>query len=222
MNIIFIDKNHQFIDTIKNVFSQVPNVIAQTADIETISRIGTAFVSPANSFCLMSGGIDAIYNCRMFRGVENQVKDSLKHLHTVSRYGNKYLPIGSAIVTPITLTTCLISAPTMYLPHDVSKTMNAYHSFMAILCAFQQYCVYNPHITHLVCPALCIGYGKMPIDLSVNQIYQAYIDWTNHKIPPNDTFTNNPQLYITPFRHILDNQPHNYDEDEPFSVGTKT
>jgi O-acetyl-ADP-ribose deacetylase (regulator of RNase III) len=218
MNIIFIDKNRQFIDTIKNVFSHVPNVSAQSVDVESINRVGTAFVSPANSFCLMSGGIDATYNCRMFRGIETKVKELLNQLNTVSKYGNKYLPIGSAIVTPITPLTCLISAPTMYLPHDISKTMNAYHAFMAILCAFQQYCAYNHHITQLVCPALCIGYGKMPINVAVNQMYQAYLDWNLHKIPLKVNFINHPRMYITTSNHILDN----YDEDEPFSVGIKT
>ena len=55
MQIVFIDKNRGFIDKIKEVFHQVPNLSALVADIESIGIGGTAFVSPANSFCLMTG-----------------------------------------------------------------------------------------------------------------------------------------------------------------------
>jgi O-acetyl-ADP-ribose deacetylase (regulator of RNase III) len=219
MNIIFADRNKEFIDEVRKVFGQSPNISTIVGDIESVNTVSKAFVSPANCFCLMSGGIDAVYNCRMFRGIETKVKNTMNQLGKTSKYGNKYLPIGSAIVTPINSLTCLISAPTMYLPHNISKTQNAYHAFMAILCAFHQYRQYNQLITHLVCPALCTGYGKMAINIAVNQMYQAYLDWHQHKRPSKVNFINDPQIYMTTDESIMGHQPIGYDEDEPYSVG---
>jgi len=72
----------------------------------------------------------------------------------------------------------LIAAPTMFLPHDVSGTRNAYHAFMAALCLASRL-----KVETLVCPALCCGYGRMDPAESARQVRQAYHDFREGKTP---------------------------------------
>lgn len=143
MKIVFVDRNNCFISEISRVFSKEHDVSAQCVDIEMVDPRGTCFVSPANCFGLMSGGIDAIYHCRMFRGIETPVKRKINEVGYSSKHGNKYLPIGSAIITPIRSDVSLMTAPTMYLPYDIASTQNAYHAFRVILSLYQQYSCVN-------------------------------------------------------------------------------
>lgn len=154
-----------------------------------------AFVSPSNSIGFMDGGIDRVYSTEMFPGVEAQLKRRIMQLGMKTRLGRPYLPVGCAVL-PMAISQSpgtgsddtLICAPTMFLPHDVSLTRNAYHAFLACLTLVEKHnnlCGKQGggadkelnKIRTVVCPGLCCGYGKMPVERSAEQIAQALRDF---------------------------------------------
>ena len=188
------------------------------SDVRDVQRYGAAFISPANSLVFMDGGIDLVYSREMFPGVEAEARRAVHALGLKTKLGRPYLPVGSAITVPIPSDqACLIVAPTMFLPHDVSQTKNAFYAFMAALCAFGKYVAMtgNGHIDTLVTPGLCAGYGKMSPDEVARQMAEALSSYLRGRFMPQMTDApglNDPMSYVTPSRD--DEQPSNYDNRE--------
>lgn len=211
----FIDINNNFITEIQKFFINIPNIKFSNCSVENIPTNNTAFISPSNSFLFMDGGIDKIYSQIMFPNVEKELKKKLSNIGLKTKLGRYYLRVGSALIQDCStnnLNTCLISAPTMFLPHDVSNTKNAYYAFMASLIVFNKYKISHPDFNTLVCPALCTGYGKMNYYCSAKQIYEAYCDFYNNKLPIDLSPPNNNILFLTTSKD--DEQPDNYDNRE--------
>jgi O-acetyl-ADP-ribose deacetylase (regulator of RNase III) len=219
----FVDINGEFIDAASKIFSEnnQNHIEYSSESIETIPIENKAFVSPGNSLGFMDGGIDFVYSRKMFPGVEGQIREMIKglsqekylhdqNINLVSKLGRPYLTVGSAICQFTGNNTCLIACPTMFLPHDVSKTQNAYHAFMAGLMAVNKINAKRKEKITLVCPALCCGYGKMSYEESALQIYNAYVDFHNNKIPVDYSKWKN--IVITDSRD--EEQPNNYDNRE--------
>ena len=167
---------------------------------------GTMFMSPANSIGFMDGGIDAAYMA-MFPGVQTAVQSQIRSLGKTTALGRHYLPVGSAVVVPVGFGCTLVSAPTMFLPHDVSGTRNAYHAMMAALMAFAK-----QGGERLVATGLCCGYGKMDPVVSAGQIREAYDDFLRGYTPPELERMDDPSFVVTQDRD--DEQPANYDNRE--------
>jgi hypothetical protein len=101
----------------------------------------------------------------------------------------------------------------MFLPHDVSTTRNAYHAFMAALCAFEKYKrLVDPTLHTLVCPALCCGYGKMAAETSAAQVCEAYHDFVAKRRPVEVAAQADGFAFVTASKD--DEQPDNYDNRE--------
>lgn len=133
------------------------------------------YISPANSLGFMDGGIDKAYSRLMFPNVESTVKKWIHQFGKTSHLGRKYLPIGSAIIVPTGVPNkFLISAPTMLLPQNVSKTQNAYWATLASLQVLSG--EYFREEDELVIPAMACGYGKMTYQQSAEQIKRAFDD----------------------------------------------
>ena len=224
--ILFVEKRPSgFLDhVVSHTFAEVSaNVVAAKLDVQThlgdvcaLPRSGTAFVSPGNSLGFMDGGIDFAYSRVMFPGCEQRLKTKIRTLGKFTNLGRPYLPVGSAIVVPsLEENSCLIAAPTMFLPHDVSKTRNAYHAFSAALGAYRKYVTLNPDrkIHTLVCPAMCCGYGRMAPEDSARQVAAAYADALAGKGPEeNDARRQDAEFFVTRSRDA--EQPVNYDNRE--------
>ena len=152
-------------------------ICAHEGDVTLLPTKRSAFVSPANSLGFMDGGIDYVYSRVMFCGCERELKQRIRALGKRSKLDRFYLSIGSAIAVPgdAARDSFLISAPTMFLPHDVSRTRNAYHAFHAALMAYACFAE-KDGIHTLVCPALCCGVGKMSEHESAHQIATAFTD----------------------------------------------
>jgi hypothetical protein len=74
----------------------------------------------------------------------------------------------------------LISAPTMFLPQDVSQTRNAYWAMIAVLVAADKL----PDDIHtVVVPSLCCGWGRMLPVVAANQMREAYDDFCAGRVP---------------------------------------
>jgi O-acetyl-ADP-ribose deacetylase (regulator of RNase III) len=214
MKVIFVSTNSEFIDAVKERFQGFSDIQYHLGDVLDIPVQGKAFISPSNSLGFMDSGIDFVLSRKMFPGVESEVRNKIKALEKYTLIGRPYLPIGSSIIVPTQyLTSCLISAPTMFLPHDVSMTNNAYHAFMSALCVFNKYTVnVSLDINTLVCTSLCCGWGKMIPKVSADQILKAYCDFMNDKIPIEIEHENDPCVFMT--HSVDDEQPTCYDNRE--------
>jgi O-acetyl-ADP-ribose deacetylase (regulator of RNase III) len=218
MKIVVLDKNKHFIDVFAKLVGDFPDFTCMHADIVDINRDDKVFISPANSLGFMDGGIDMRLSRSMFPGVEQRVKAQIKMLGLKTALNRYYLPIGSAIAVPVNETSILISAPTMFLPHDVSDTQNAYHAFMAVLCLYVKL---GYHDKTIVCPGLCIGYGKMNHEVAAAQMVHVYNDFCRGDVP-NDLAPDMCNVYIT--KSVNHTQPSNFDNREihvPFPIMNK-
>ncbi len=208
MKLHFISFNQIWLDEIKKFF---PEALITNETVENIPRTSTAFVSPANCLGFMDGGIDFVYSRKMFLGCELEVKKVIKNLGHTTSLGRNYFPIGSAFCIEVGESTGLICAPTMFLPHNVSTTRNAYLSFLASLLVFQKINMYKLHkFTTLVITSHCCGYGKMNEVESAKQMYQAYQDFLSGNHPPDSSNLN----YVVQMPLYNDEQPDNYDNRE--------
>lgn len=191
MNITFVDMNPRFIDYVREAFRDQQNVQCQVGDIKDISREDRVFVTPSNSLMMFNGGIDYIYNNEVFPGIQSKFKEKLRLLP------NKELGVGSAILVAKG-NSALIAAPVMHFKDDVSRTMNAYHAFMATLCVYAKYTglkgiVYDGLIT----PLFCTGNGKMDVKESVEQMRLAYDNFLLGIIPDETSNVFDPDMFIT-------------------------
>ncbi|HEX2133199.1 MAG TPA: macro domain-containing protein [Actinophytocola sp.] len=109
--------------------------VAGRADVAvhrgSVLEVGAeAVVSPANSFGLMRGGIDAVY-AREFPAIEQHVRSA------VLAYHGGELPVGQALVVPTgePAPAWLISAPTMREPGEVLPP-DTVHPYLAARAVF--------------------------------------------------------------------------------------
>lgn len=204
MKIHFISLNEEWVKEIKHLFGKNPEKFEFTfGDIRSIPTNGTIFVSPANSLGFMDGGIDDVLR-KMLPGIEQRVKQKIASLRIKTILGRFYLPVGSAIF----LThgdSAMISAPTMFLPHDVSSTQNAYHSFLAALILAEK----HPEYQTLAVTSHCCNYGRMDPKVSAFQFRQAYFDFSRKKY--NVQYLTDDILLMPNIDHL---QPNNYDNRE--------
>jgi O-acetyl-ADP-ribose deacetylase (regulator of RNase III) len=203
MRLHFVSLNEAWIHEIQQLF---PDAQTTCGDVQTIPLEKTAFVSPANCLGFMDGGIDYVYSRKMFPGCEKQVKQKIRDLGFKTLLGRDYLPIGSAFLVPVGETTGLLCAPTMFLPHDVSQTRNAYLSCLAAFLVFQKIGLYET----LVLTSHCCGYGKMSEIESAKQMRKAYDDFLTG-IYPRDSCAG-PSVVLMPSYN--EEQPDNFDNRE--------
>ena len=205
MELHFVSMNQEWTSEIQKLFPE-QNVKVTCGDVQTIPTDSAAFVSPANCLGFMDGGIDYVYSRKMFPGCEKKVKETIREIGCKTSLGRSYLPIGSAFAVPVGETTGLICAPTMFLPHDVSKTRNAYLSFLAALLVFKKVNKYKT----LVVTSHCCGYGKMSAETSAKQMRQAYDDFLagNYPVP----ICLKDMIVMMP--NYDNEQPDNYDNRE--------
>lgn len=210
MSIKFISFNEEWIDAIRIHFQNTPLITVDKCDIKTIPTENTCFVSPANSLGFMDGGIDLVLSRTIMPGIETKVKKRIEKLGIMSSMGRPYLPIGSVIAVPHDLVTYLIVTPTMFLPHDVRGTQNAYWSFYAALKMWRKLCVQKNKKFNLVVTSHCCGVGRMPGKEAADQMKRAYDDFIHGKGP--DVISEYDDAIIFPNRDL--SQPNNYDNRE--------
>ena len=206
--ITLISLNKVWTDEMKKLLEAQESITIIHGKVEDLPRTNTTFVSPANSLGFMDGGIDYAYSRVMFPGVEKAVRQRIAELGKKTALGRPYLPIGQAIAVPTSTPTAhLIAAPTMFLPHDVSKTQNAYASTLAALALHAKYA---PETT-LVLTSHCCGYGKMTEAESAKQMVAALHDFRNNRLPVDKLFEV-PDYLAFPPRD--EEQPNCYDNRE--------
>lgn len=154
----------------KHFFQDVADVEVSTGDIFGVQT--DAIVSPANSFGFMDGGIDYAYSVHLGWHVQDRLQETLR------RDFDGELPVGMAVLiaTDHKDIPYLISAPTMRVPEDVSRTLNAYLAFRAALRVVVRANRDHPGmITSVLCPGLGTATGGMAPELCAKQMHAAYL-----------------------------------------------
>lgn len=210
MSIKFISLHDEWVRTMKEHFRNTPLIIVDNCDIRTSPTENTCFVSPANSLGFMDGGIDLILSRTVLPGIEQKVKKRIQELGIISSMGRPYLPIGSVISVQHDLHTYLIVTPTMFLPHDVRGTQNAYWSFFAALKMWRKLCAQKNKKFNLVVTSHCCGVGRMSGREAADQMKRAYDDFIQGKGP--EIITEYEDAIIFPNQDLT--QPNNYDNRE--------
>lgn len=203
----FVSLNEEFLTAVQSLFGSDATYYR---DVRDVPREGAIFLSPTNSFGFMDGGIDMVYT-QMFPGVQQEVQDCIRKLGKVTLLGRPYLRVGSALWVYVDDVTALISAPTMFLPHDVSGTRNAYHAMLAALIAADRIREEtNWAINSLVVPSLCCGWGHMDPREAARQISEAITEYLSGNYEPE--VESRYGYVLRPSRDA--EQPPNYDNRE--------
>lgn len=170
-------------------FAKFPEFNISCGDIFELGEPVDAIVSPANSFGFMDGGIDYVYSEFFGWQLQNMLQ------HKIAKDHNGELLVGEATTVrirdfyPESPIEYLVSAPTMRIPSDVSKTVNAYLAFRAVLLELRK----QPQIQSVLCPGLGTAIGKIGPQQCAAQMYAAYENYSGVRQP--QAFENLGQAY---------------------------
>lgn len=176
LQLILGDKSPEMIDAWQRHFAGVSTVTTRGGNLLLASA--DALVSPANSFGFMDGGIDWAISDLMEWKIHPIVQTMI-----AEKYDGE-IPVGMAEVVPTGFPKFpyLVCVPTMRVPHDVSRTVNAFLATRAALLAVLRYnAAHNNPITSIAFPGMATGYGKMPSDRCAKQMRAAYDEVLNEK-----------------------------------------
>lgn len=136
------------------------------------------FVTAANSFGMMTAGIDAVlvdvHGPQLMDGIQRRILDEWR--------GEQ--PVGTAFVHPTGTPTqpWVVHAPTMRVPAGIDGTDKVYAATWAALCAVADH---NDGggapITTVAMPAMGTGFGGVAFDEAARQMAVAY---RHHLDPP--------------------------------------
>jgi O-acetyl-ADP-ribose deacetylase (regulator of RNase III) len=161
--IVLCDLKEGLIEKWKEAFKDVSFVETYLGNIFDIEA--DAYVSPANSFGFMDGGIDLAYS-NYFPNIQKTVQDKIKD----SVF--KELTIGNALIveTKNERIPFLICSPTMRTPTMLSvNSVNCYLSTKAALQIAQT----EEKIETIVFPGMGTGIGKVSFETCANQMKAA-------------------------------------------------
>lgn len=175
------DTNEQIVNEWKQYFDDQPNFKFYHSDIFKVpipENDISAIISPANSFGDLQGGIDLAYYTKFGYELEGKLQKVIRE----HKFGE--LVVGDALIIDIPRkeNMYLISAPTMRVPMGIKGTANAYLAFRAALIELIKFNSANKKaITHVLCPGLGTGIGKMSPEVCAKQMYHAYDVLVNPK-----------------------------------------
>jgi O-acetyl-ADP-ribose deacetylase (regulator of RNase III) len=176
MRILLIDRDPKLVRAWQEVFRDVDEVEAIVGDY--FERPADAMVSPANSFGIMDGGLDLAIRDVLGRHVETRVQAVIAEKH----HGEMAIGAAEVVATDNDRWPWLICAPTMRIPEDVSRTVNAYWAFRAILLAARRHAT---PVSSLICSGLATGVGSMPARRCAAQMRQAWMQVAGDPRPPS-------------------------------------
>jgi hypothetical protein len=161
----------------------------------------------------MNGGIELVY-MNTISGIQEEVYEGIKSLGWLSALDRLHLPVGCCMAfTPASCPNMVfVSAPTMFIPGDVSKTKNAFWATRSAMVVLK-----NMDIKDVYTSLMCTGYGEMPKNDAIKQMVQAMSD-AQEGIDGYDTFTLGKYAYAIARNEIMDkivaDQPSRYELTE--------
>ena len=177
--IILCDNHLPVVEAWQAYFPGLPGVSITCDNIFALEA--DALVSPANSFGRMDGGLDAQIIELLGEDVETEVQQMIRDRHD----GELVVGQAEVIITNAPQYPFLIVAPTMRVPQNVSRTVNAYLAFRAALRITRTFNeLHGDIIQTLLVPGLGTENGFMPPLRAARQMRAAY-DVVMHGATPN-------------------------------------
>lgn len=176
MQILLVDRQPAMVRAWNAAFEDRDDV--EVIEDDYFARPAGAMVSPANSFGIMDGGLDAAIRDVLGFAVQQRAQRVIVERH----HGE--LPVGAAelVDTDDERWPVLVIAPTMRVPENVSQTLNAYLAFRAAHLACKR-----AGVGSLVCCGLGTGIGGMEPQRAAVQMRMALLHATGPaRIPSFD------------------------------------
>ena len=169
LRIILCDTHLPLVEAWQAYFPSLPDVSVTCDNIFTLEA--DALVSPANSFGRMDGGLDAQIVEFLGEDIESEVQQLIHDRHD----GELVVGLAEVVITQATQFHFLVVAPTMRVPQNVSRTVNAYLAFRAALRAVRDFNgEHGDIIRTLLVPGLGTDNGFMPPLRAARQMRAAY------------------------------------------------
>lgn len=170
INLILVDMNLELVREWRTQFSGLPNVDIVQGGFQELSTFD-CMVSPANSFGIMDGGVDAaitrFFGYSLMDAVQRRIRDEF--------LGEQ--PVGTSIIveTGHDKHPFLAHTPTMRIPMPIARTDYVYAAMWAMLCAVHRHNLgADRRIQTVACPGLGTGTGRMPMQEAARQMALAY------------------------------------------------
>ena len=170
MNLILVAPNASLYEAFTEHFSHFPNVEIVNNYFEWVPKFD-CLVSPANSFGMMDGGMDAAITQYFGVSLERRVQDCILEEYLGEQ------PIGTSLIveTGHSEHPYLAHTPTMRVPMVIKGTDIPYSAMWAMLLAVHQHNKHSDHqIKSVVCPGLGTGIGRVPYSEAARQMAVAY------------------------------------------------
>jgi O-acetyl-ADP-ribose deacetylase (regulator of RNase III) len=175
LELVLVDTTAALCDAWKEAFVDLPHVTIVNDQFHKVSAFD-CMVSPANSFGLMDGGIDAAIISFFGYGLMDRVQD-----HIIDEYLGEQ-PVGTSFIVPTghPKHRWLAHTPTMRVPMAITRTDHVYVAMWAMLRAVHHHNrAQEDKITSVACPGLGTGTGQMPFREAARQMALAYRHFLN-------------------------------------------
>ncbi len=162
-------------DAWETIAAKLPDVSVHRGSILDLHC--DAYVSPANSYGFLDGGIDAVYRKHFGDSLQAAVRDRI-----AAKYHGEIL-VGQAEAVPTGRTDVpwLIVAPTMRVPMRLVDSVNPYLAARAVFLLQRE----RPsELAHVAMPGLGTGVGGVPPEICARQVGRAWRDVRDGTPPP--------------------------------------
>ncbi|WP_088243233.1 macro domain-containing protein [Calothrix rhizosoleniae] len=170
MRLILVAPNSLLAEAFQEHFNYLPNVEIVNNYFEWLPNFD-CLVSPANSFGMMDGGIDAAII--KFFGIS--LMERVQQRILADYLGEQ--PVGTSMIveTGHPQHPFLAHTPTMRVPMTIVGTDIPYTAMWAMLLAVRQHNQnYHNKISTIACPGLGTGIGRVPYGEAARQMALAY------------------------------------------------
>lgn len=173
IHLVLVDPSPALCQAWREAFADLPNVDIVHGYFEQLPMFD-CMVSPANSFGLMDGGVDAAITRYFSEALMYRVQERI-----LSDYLGEQ-PVGTSMIveTGHRARPFLAHTPTMRVPMPIATTDNVYSAMWAMLLAVRSHNRNNPEtarqIAVVASPGLGTGIGRMPPEEAARQMAQAY------------------------------------------------
>lgn len=170
-----VDINEDVCEQFRNQFKEYENIEVYNGYFEDVEKYD-CMVSPANSFGMMDGGIDAAITDFFGKELQQRVQN-----HIISHFFGEQ-PVGTSFIvrTGHKEHPYLAHTPTMRIPQNIQGTLNVYYAMKAMLSAVK---LFNEEskdkIGVVLCPGFGTLYGQMDPSEAVGQMVLAYEHFLN-------------------------------------------
>ena len=175
ISLILVDIDPTLCEILSSAFVPYPNVSVHHGRFESLTTYD-CMVSPANSFGLMDGGIDAAIIHYFEGGLMGRVQQ-----YILDEYLGEQ-PVGTSFIIPTLHPKhpWLAHTPTMRVPMEIAHTDNVYLAMSAMLRAVYHHNKSSEQkIRIIACPGLGTGYGGVPYREAARQMALAYESFLN-------------------------------------------